>query len=209
MADDPARDGRAARARRPPQRPGQAAPPSGAAHRAIPRPTDVERQDAQCVLDAMRTLRLLRNKSNHVKVELIALALAWRNPEDRTLHGLDEATCLELFAALRARRRRQRRAAHGRLQGQRSRSRTQVMTFARGDEHERPVQGFSHAEHGKWLVTTAASSAPISASPEPPEFSTVEMSKSAMDDNSRAQENRIFLSKLVLQLYGTVPVRYT
>jgi hypothetical protein len=96
MADDPARDGRAARARRPPQRPGQAAPPSGAAHRAIPRPTDGERQEAERVLDAMRALRMLRGKTTHTKAELIALALAWRR-RDVSLQGLDDAACLELF----------------------------------------------------------------------------------------------------------------
>ena len=58
MADDRARAGRAARVRRPPQRQRQAAPLLGVAQRAIPRPTDDERRNAQCVLEVLSTLGL-------------------------------------------------------------------------------------------------------------------------------------------------------
>ena len=38
----------------------------------------------------------MRGKSTRVRVELIALAIAWRD-EDASLHGLDDTECLELF----------------------------------------------------------------------------------------------------------------
>ena len=96
MADDPARDARAGRVRRPPQHPVQPPSRAGAVPRAGERPTADERQEAQRVLDALHAVGLLRGKSTHVPVELIALARAWRR-KDPAVAALDDVSCLTLF----------------------------------------------------------------------------------------------------------------
>ena len=83
MVVDEARDRRVSRVRRPPHRPGEATRPSSSP-RTTPRPTTdvihrrrtparVERREAELIVEAMRTLGLLKLRSSRVKPNLIAL----------------------------------------------------------------------------------------------------------------------------------------
>ena len=94
MADEAARDARPARDRRAPMRPGEVARPSGAPRST--RPTAAESATAQALLEALRSLGLLRGKAPRISPNVIALALAMRQ-NDTTLHGLEDDECNELF----------------------------------------------------------------------------------------------------------------
>ena len=75
-------------------RPGEVAGPSGAPRST--RPTAAESATAQALLEALRSLGLLRGKAPRISPNVIALALAMRQ-NDTTLHGLEDDECNELF----------------------------------------------------------------------------------------------------------------